>query len=271
MGVVSPQGDLEILGSEDVVLPAARQNVGVNLILGSVTAVLMVKDPSDGPVKTRLSTQGCYEPAVAAEMAEAMLRCTAARLARASRRLVLAVSPDGRGSQLAARLDLDADVADQGTGDLGERLDRVWRVVGIDVPVAFFGADTPDVPDDHLRAIPSALRRADVAVGATADGGYWTLAAGAHHHEVITGIDWGSGGVYDQTLQRAVVAGLVVRPLPVWHDVDRPEDVDALRVRLRNLDAAFETPPIETAPLRRLAEQLDRICSSSPTRKGTTS
>ena len=90
-------------------------------------------------------------------------------------------------------------------------------------------------------------------------------------HEVLTHIDWGSEGVYDQTLQRAVAAGLVVRTLPVWHDVDRPEDLDALRVRLRNLDAAFDTPPIETAPLRRLAEHLDRLCSSSPPRKGTTS
>ncbi|MHC4414550.1 MAG: TIGR04282 family arsenosugar biosynthesis glycosyltransferase [Planctomycetota bacterium] len=225
-------------------------------LLGDVTAVLMAKNPEDGLVKTRLRTWGGFSAAGAAELAWAMLRCTAQRLHECGR-LVLAVSPDGCGPGLAEALGVPGvGVVDQGAGDLGERLDRVWRRLGTERPIAFFGGDSPDIPEEALAAILPALAESDVAVGPTDDGGYWTLAARGHHPAVLRNIDWGGDQVYDQTCQRAVAAGLVVGSLPVWHDVDRPEDVDGLRRRLRDPRGSFHSTLIDAAPLRRLAEQL---------------
>ncbi len=228
-------------------------------LLGDVTAVLMAKDPAQGRAKSRL-IDGGWTPAEAAVVAEVMLRCVAQRLREAASRLVLAVTPDGDGPGLADRLGLDAgDVVDQGPGDLGSRLDRVWREAGTDGPVAFFGGDSPDVPSSSLAAIPPTLASCDVAMGPTGDGGYWTLAAWAHNPSLLSGIDWGSDQVYDQTRLQATGAGLVVGTLPLWHDVDHPGDVDALRERLRQLQTDPPGRPNMTDPLRWMAAQLDRL------------
>jgi glycosyltransferase A (GT-A) superfamily protein (DUF2064 family) len=232
-------------------------------LLGEVTAVLMAKDPRHGGAKSRLSAGGC-SAGEASQVAEVMLRCTAHRLRQAARSLFLAVTPDGAGQGLADRLGLEGiGVIDQGGGDLGQRLDRVWRVVGTEHPIAFFGGDTPDVPASLLSAIPTTLAGCDVAFGPTGDGGYWTLAARTHHPAVLEGIDWGSAHVYDQTRRKADGAGLVVRALPQWHDVDRPGDLDALRVRLRGLHDGPPGRPNTMEPLRWMAAQLDML---SPTR-----
>jgi len=115
------------------------------------------------------------------------------------------------------------------------------------------------VPASLLSAIPTTLAGCDVAIGPTADGGYWTLAAKTHNPAVLTGIDWGTAHVYDQTRRQATVAGLQVGALPPWHDVDRPGDVDALRVRLRELPNDPPDRPNNAEPLRRMAAQLDRL------------
>ena len=228
-------------------------------LLGDVTAVLMAKEPRLGGAKSRL-TAGGWTSQEASQVAEVMLRCIALRLREAARSLVLAVTPDGAGQALVDRLGLDAiDVVDQGSGDLGKRLDHVWRVVGTERPIAFFGGDSPDVPASLLSAIPTTLAGCDVALGPTADGGYWTLAAKTHKPAVLTGIDWGTAHVYDQTRRQATVAGLEVGVLPQWHDVDRPGDVDALRVRLRELPNDPPDRPNNAEPLRRMAAQLDRL------------
>jgi rSAM/selenodomain-associated transferase 1 len=204
----------------------------------------MAKYPAPGRVKTRLVTAGLLDEPGAVEFAWALLACTVARLA-ARRRVTVALacddaSLDERAAEVRARLGRpDLEVIDQGTGDLGRRLDHVWRRPElVATPLAFFGTDTPDVPDAALAAIPDALRAADLAVGPTGDGGYWTLAARRHLPEVLDRIDWGTETVYDQTRRRARDAGLTVSTLPPWHDVDRPEDVEDLRRRLADRDDA---------------------------------
>ncbi|MHC4428976.1 MAG: TIGR04282 family arsenosugar biosynthesis glycosyltransferase [Planctomycetota bacterium] len=224
----------------------------------------MAKRPEPGLVKTRLAAGGRFSDADVVELAWAMLRCTARRLC-ARGLLVLAVSPDGGSPETARRLEVaDCTLLDQGPGGLGDRMDRVWRRVGRDRPVAFFGGDSPDVPDDALDAIGPTLATADVTCGPTPDGGYWTLAARAHQPAVLREIDWGTPSVYDQTRSRAVEAGLRFKTLPPWPDVDRPEDVDALRERL---SGHLPSSGPDAEPLARLADCLDRLCSVNPPRE----
>jgi hypothetical protein len=193
---------------------------------------------------------------VAAAVALAMLRCMARRLVGQGR-TVIAVTPDGGGEALAKLLggDVDCTYIDQGPGDLGQRLDRVWRRVGRACPVAFFGADTPDVPQPALAAIDAALQDHDVALGPTSDGGYWTLAANRYQPALLQDIDWGKQSVYDQTLLNAHQAGLKVFSLPLWRDVDHPSDLTDLRRRL----AEVEDLPRHAA-LVALARRLEALC-----------
>jgi glycosyltransferase A (GT-A) superfamily protein (DUF2064 family) len=151
---------------------------------------------------------------------------------------------------------------DQGGGNLGDRLDRLWRLLGSSGPVAFFGSDSPDVPEEVLGQLPEALGRAELAVGRTPDGGYWTIAGQAPHPEVLVEIDWGGPAVYDQTLQRAAEAGLSVHELPPWFDVDHPADLAALRCRLR--ETVSSAAAGEHLPA--LARQLDATTGDAATR-----
>jgi hypothetical protein len=65
--------------------------------------------------------------------------------------------------------------------------------------------------------------------------------------------------VYDQTCRRAAEAGLSIRTLPVWPDVDRFNDVIALRRRLAMLEPAGDDSRSSSA-LQRLARQIENLC-----------
>ena len=235
----------------------------MTLVLGDVTAVLMAKRPEAGVVNTRLVRSGGLTSELAARLGWAMLSCTARRLYAASSRVILAASPDGCAGELAEALDMKfAQVVDQGTGDLGRRLERVWEAAG-EGRIAFFGADAPDIPENALRAIPEALASYDLAVGRTHDGGYWTLSASAFHPQVLRAIDWGTDRVYDQTLQRAAEAGLEACALPCWYDVDQPSDLEALRRRLQARLGSSPPESVDERALRRLAEQIRTVTNSS--------
>jgi uncharacterized protein len=91
--------------------------------------------------------------------------------------------------------------------------------------VAIIGTDALSVSRETVRVALSALDRADVVIGPTADGGYYLLALREPRPELFAGIAWSTPAVAAQT--RARCAGLVVRDLPVGRDVDTLEDLRA--------------------------------------------
>jgi hypothetical protein len=239
-------------------LGASQQSV----VMPDVTAVVMAKLPEPGRVKTRLVASGALDDAGAAALAWALLECTTERLA-ARMPIVIALGADATGAladrTIRARLPrLSARIVPQGDGSLGARLDRVWRLLAGVGPLAFFGTDSPDLPAEAVGAIRPALARADAAIGPSTDGGYWALAALEHQPALLRGVDWGTAAVYDQTLRRADEAGITVVELPAWPDVDRPEDLLALRRRLAGPGGAASE-----APLARLAARLDEILETA--------
>jgi len=220
--------------------------------------LLLAKPPQPGAVKTRLIAPLTRRQA--AEVHAAMLECV---LARVPRHL------PGPGQLALAAMSRDADapvskveklaeahgwqVVGQGTGELGQRLDHVWRQSEAEA-VVFLGSDSPDVPGEALAALAAALAEADAAAGPAADGGYWTLAARCYQPQLITGIDWGTDRVYDQTCAAASGAGLKMASVLTWYDVDTMGDLRRLRERLAS---ASESPLIQ------LRDRLDTICGPS--------
>ncbi len=93
------------------------------------------------------------------------------------------------------------------------------------------GSDCPSIDPQLLQTAFEELDRHDLVIGPTFDGGYYLLGAkstipGALINSLFENISWGTSAVYAQTVERAEKAQLSLYPLPQYHDIDRPEDLE---------------------------------------------
>ena len=179
--------------------------------------VLFTRWPEPGRAKTRLI------PAIGAERAAALHRQLTERTLAAVRASGLPFELRVTGASIAAFQDWLGPVAtaDQGEGDLGERLARA----GPPYPTLFIGADAPDLSADLLRDAATALSNSGAVIGPAADGGYWLLGLAAPVPGVFERIDWSTERVFAQTLDRLRAGRVEPAILPELGDCDRPEDL----------------------------------------------
>ncbi len=219
--------------------------------------VVLAKPPLRGRCKSRLAAD--VGEGRATRLARAMLRDTW--------RLVRRVTDDD--PTVEARLAVagtrdeypllvpDPRCVPQGDGDLGRRMARLIRGAldaGHVDRVLLLGTDSPHLPAAHVRAALDALERHDVVLGEGADGGFWCLgarasAAAARRDDWLDGVDWSVDATAAPVRARAAALGLDVGEAPRGFDVDRGDDLGALRRALREspdaapaVRAELETP-----------------------------
>jgi rSAM/selenodomain-associated transferase 1 len=184
---------------------------------------LFVKQPRPGAVKTRLGG-----PEWGARAARAFLLDALARLEHVDARRVAAFSPAEAETEFAELTQGGFDLAPQGDGDLGERLERFFRRELVDgAAVVVVGADSPTLPLGHVEAAFAALDSADVVLGPATDGGYYLLGC-RRLPPVFDAVAWGGPDVLAQTVAR-LPASWRLALLPPWYDVDTPQDWAMLR------------------------------------------
>src|SRR5437763_1572758 len=136
------------------------------------TIVIFARAPVAGEVKTRLAKALGEDTALA--LYEAFLDDACQLTAGLGARRVLAVAGDIDHASLqrlakSQRLEL----APQGEGDLGARLDRAMtRELGRG-PVVIIGSDAPTLPRAELHRALDALVSHDIVLVPARDGGYW--------------------------------------------------------------------------------------------------
>ncbi|MDQ3702529.1 MAG: TIGR04282 family arsenosugar biosynthesis glycosyltransferase [Chloroflexota bacterium] len=100
--------------------------------------------------------------------------------------------------------------------------------------VGVLGSDCPTLPPHLLRQAYTAVEGgSDVALGPSADGGYYLLVARALYPALFQNMIWSTSTVAQTTLDRCAGAGLGVHLLPGWYDVDDAADLHRLREDLR--------------------------------------
>lgn len=145
---------------------------------------------------------------------------------------IVACEPADACERMRGWIGPDVDVIAQRGDTLGKRmahaLEDVFRL-GVE-SVALLGSDLPDLPARLLREALSFTRanRDAVVLGPAADGGYYLIAMSRPHAELFDGIDWGTDRVLAQTLDAARAAGIPVRLIDSWADVDQPSDLSRL-------------------------------------------
>lgn len=140
---------------------------------------------------------------------------------------IIARSTGGPIDAMQAMFGDDIAWQDQGSGTLGNRLDRAVGDAFNEQPgpVVVIGSDCPHISLRVLRAAFEALDREDVVIGPAADGGYYLIGVRAPQPALFAGIDWGSPQVHAQTIEAARRAGLRTVQLETLRDVDEPEDL----------------------------------------------
>ena len=194
-----------------------------------VVVVVMAKSPTPGRVKTRLV------PPLTADDAARLHREFLLHVVHRLRTWPIIACHDPPDAQAEMRgLLVGVDLLPQSDGDLGERLTAAAKESGAR-EVIFLGADSPDVPEAHLRRVAALLSEHDVVIAPAEDGGFWSVALSsrADPGKLFTGIEWSTGREGAQTLERARGLGYNVALADPWADVDRPEDLRRLLERLR--------------------------------------
>jgi len=101
--------------------------------------------------------------------------------------------------------------------------------------VLIIGTDCPALTEPLLQAVASDIARHDALLVPAEDGGYVLLALSRPCPEVFSGIDWGSGQVLEQTLERLRANRRRFCVYESLWDVDRPEDLERVRRSMPHL------------------------------------
>lgn len=129
------------------------------------------------------------------------------------------------------------ELLEQRDSGLGDRERHVFEDLFADgfERVVLIGSDLPTLPISHLREALGMLDTASdvVVLGPADDGGYYLMglraAGGAPAPDLFNGIRWSTEFALTDTARAAAAAGLEVRFVPRWYDVDDEEGLRRLR------------------------------------------
>lgn len=221
----------------------------------------MTRVPGAAPVKSRLHA------ALGPERATALYRCFLLDRLDALSSLegivpVVAYTPPEAEPTMRALAPAGLRLLRQHGADLGERMRAVLDVLLAEGHhgVLLLGADSPTLPMAWVGEAARALagNAADLVLGPAEDGGYYLLGVRAPCPALFRDVPWSTADVTRVTRERARAAGLRVRLLPAWFDVDTEADLRRLRADLRTATAAV---PRRT---RAFLRDLDRRASTGP-------
>ena len=142
-------------------------------------------------------------------------------------------------------------LAQRGDG-LGERLQHLFAHLLAEHPVVVaLDCDSPMVPMSWVADGITMLRdaTADVVLGPSEDGGYWSIGLRRPWPELFEAIPWSTADVLEATLVRARRLGLRVRLLPPAFDVDTATDLRRLHAELSVAQASSRTAALVCGPL----------------------
>lgn len=202
--------------------------------------LIFIKAPIPGQVKTRLAQT------VGQEAATALYQCFTQDILSAVQALavdqIVFYAPATATDGVKTWLGPDYTYHPQQGQDLGARMAHAFGYcfqLGYR-RVLIIGSDSPDLPPDYLAQGLTALSRQQVVVGASADGGYYTLGFTAENFtpEVFTGIAWSTSTVYQQTKRTLQAQQRPIHELRSWYDVDTQTDLYQLYQRLSQSGAS---------------------------------
>lgn len=212
---------------------------------------LFAKWPRSGQVKTRLAA--AIGSDLAAQAAAAFLSDSLDRLATIADRRIVAFAPPDAEHSFRLMAPPAWELWPQTDGDLGDRLEHFFQIAFESGAhrVVVVGADSPTLPVAYVRDSFAQLHSHDVVIGPSADGGYYLLGLVRPLTGLFRGVSWSGANVLHQTIARVGTHKLAL--LPVWYDIDTPDDWSLLRGHVAAYRKAGQ--PIDFPRTAELAEK----------------
>src|SRR3990170_1417796 len=189
---------------------------------------VMLKAPVEGEVKTRLIQP--LTPKEAAILYKAFIKDTFSRLSKLTDLALYAFfTPFDKKAYIVDIIPQEISLIPQKDGDLGERIYGVFECLfnSGHKRAVVMGSDSPDIPLEYIESSFSMLKESQgsLVLGPATDGGYYLVAMDRLIKTPFEGIGWSTKTVLEDTIKNVAASGIIVKLLPEWHDIDRPEDL----------------------------------------------
>lgn len=220
---------------------------------------VMAKYWQPARVKTRLGATVGMEQA--AKLHQTFCNHLAKTLAGSADRRSFVITPEQRKSDFETMLPAGWQIEFQSGGDLGDRMRRWFETPPLSDRI-LIGADCPIVDDATVRDAQGLLQAHDVVLGPALDGGYYLIGLRAGWRTEYAGLfedmHWSSDTVFETTVQRIRNGGLTLATLQPLEDVDTIDELNRLRMRLRDSGSETTKQVLLQTIEQVLAEQVDR-------------
>ena len=113
----------------------------------------------------------------------------------------------------------------QSKGDLGERMSNAFgETFQACDQLIIIGSDCPQLTPSHINEAFEKLKKHNLVIGPSHDGGYYLIGMDKHYPMLFQDIVWSTNTVFDDTIQIAKDNGLSVSKLETLSDIDYEED-----------------------------------------------
>ena len=117
----------------------------------------------------------------------------------------------------------------QGSGDLGDRMERILAQALQSAPLAIaIGADVPTISKQILQDAIEKLGQNDAVIGPSEDGGYYLLGLRQSKPGLLQNLPWSQAHTRQATRQRLESHDLKVAQTQDLFDIDDPQDLKRL-------------------------------------------
>ena len=125
----------------------------------------------------------------------------------------------------------DVTIHEQAGQGLGQRMSNAFKQTFSQgyQRIVIIGTDHPTLPSEYIQQAFDALARPEmVVIGPSEDGGYYLLGMNSFRPELFQDMHYSHDSVYQQTLARINTITVQCLSLPVWFDVDTPDELRRL-------------------------------------------
>jgi uncharacterized protein len=210
--------------------------------------ILFARDPILGKVKTRLSP--FLEEDVILKLYTCFLQDSLDNIRQVENvdRFV-GVAPSNESGFFNGKLGSDIRMFVQEGENLGDKMRRANQdrfAEGYE-RVVIIGSDSPLLPVPYIYQAFGSDK--DMVLGPSTDGGYYLIGMRGKVVEVFKDVTWGTEMVLQETCERLVQNGASLGLLPVWYDVDTPEDLKFFKTHMDLIEQAGLGASSETKKL----------------------